>query len=296
MIKISSLTKCFDNKARVLDCTDMHVKEGSVYGLVGVNGSGKTTIIKHIMGILKQDSGTVEVIGEDVFENNKIKGQMAYVPDDLFFYNSYSMHDMAKQYDSYYPNWSWAFYNQLVKDFNLNDKQRLNSFSKGMQKQACFILAMSSMPKILVLDEPIDGLDPIVRRKVWSLVMDQVADRKMTVLVSSHNLREMEGVCDTIGIMKNGRLIIEREIDVLKTDINKVQVAFKEEVYDPFEGLNVIHHEMRGSVHLVVIRNDYEMIEAVLNKKNPAILDVLPLTLEEIFIYELGGKENDGLY
>lgn len=293
MIRVKDLTKCFDNKARVLDCTNMHVKKGSIYGLVGVNGSGKTTLIKHLLGIWKEDSGSIEIDGQKVYENNKVKENIAYVSDDLFFYNGYTLKEMAKQYASYYPNWSWEKYNEMIEKFNLIEKNKLNTFSKGMQKQAYFILAISTMPSVLLLDEPIDGLDPIVRKKVWSIIMNEVADREITVLVSSHNLREMEGVCDSIGIMKNGRIVIERDIDDLKTDIHKVQVAFKGDCYNAFENLNVIHTETRGSVYLMIIRNNMNTIRENLEKYNPLVLDVLPLSLEEIFIYELGGSEDE---
>ena len=293
MIRIRDLVKNFDTKDRVLDCVDINVEKGSIYGLVGVNGSGKTTLIKHIMGILKEDSGSVRIMGEAVYENTAVKQKMAYVPDELFFYHGFSLKDMAKQYASFYKDWSWEKYDNLVASFGLNEKETLRSFSKGMQKQAYFILAVSTMPEILVLDEPIDGLDPIVRKKVWSIIVDEVADRRMTVLVSSHNLREMEGVCDAIGIMKNGRVQIERDIDTLKTDIHKVQVAFTSEVYDPFKGLNVIHEDSRGSVRLIIARNSFEEIEDIIGRNNPAVFDVLPLTLEEIFIYELGGGKDE---
>lgn len=293
MIRIRDLVKSFDTKDRVLDCVDLNVQKGSIYGLVGVNGSGKTTLIKHIMGILKKDSGSVRIMGEEIYENTSVKQKMAYVPDEIFFYHGFSLYDMAKQYASFYKGWSWEKYDMLVGSFDLNQKETLRSFSKGMQKQAYFILAVSTNPELLILDEPIDGLDPIVRKKVWSIIVDEVADRQMTVLVSSHNLREMEGVCDAIGIMKNGRVQIERDIDTLKTDIHKVQVAFTREVYDPFKGLNVIHEDNRGSVKLIIARNSFEEINEVIEKNDPAVFDVLPLTLEEIFIYELGGGKDE---
>lgn len=296
VIQIRELVKNFDTKDRVLDCVDLHVAKGSIYGLVGVNGSGKTTVIKHITGILKQDEGTCRIMGEDIYENNNIKQKIAYVPDELFFYHGFSLQDMSKQYASFYENWSWEKYDFLVSVFGLNEKENLKSFSKGMLKQAFFVLAVATVPELLVLDEPIDGLDPIVRKKVWSIIVDEVADRKMTVLVSSHNLKEMEGVCDAIGIMKNGRVQIERDIETLKTDIHKVQVAFKDEVFNPFEGLNIIHEDSRGSVKLVIVRNKFEDIQRVIEKNNPAIFDVLPLTLEEIFIYELGGGKDEQIF
>ncbi len=293
MIKVSGVIKSFDSKKRVLDSIDLHVKKGSIYGLVGVNGSGKTTIIKHLTGVLKPDAGTIEIMGEPIYENNNVKEKIAYVPDDLFFYHGFSLKDMANQYANYYNNWSWDYYEKYVKYFRLNEKEPLQSFSKGMKKQAFFILALSIKPEVLILDEPIDGLDPIVRKKVWSLIVNEVADRQMTVLVSSHNLREMEGVCDAIGIMKDGQVKIEKDIDSLKSDIHKVQVAFPKEVYHPFESLRVLHEDSRGSIKLVIARNKVEEIREAIDKYEPVIFDILPLTLEEIFIYELGGGKNE---
>lgn len=293
MIKVSGLIKNFDSKHRVLDCVDLNVKKGSIYGLVGVNGAGKTILFKHLAGILKGDSGMVHINGKSVFENNQIKEKIAFVPDEIFFYHGFSLKDMAKQYASYYSNWSWEKYQEYVEMFNLNEKETLLSFSKGMQKQAYFILALSTMPDVMILDEPIDGLDPIVRKKVWGLIVNEVADRQMTVLVSSHNLKEMEGVCDAIGIMKDGQIKIERDIDSLKEDIHKVQVAFNKEVYNPFEDLKVLHEDNRGSVKLVIVKNKIEYIRETIGKYEPVIFDVLPLTLEEIFIYELGGGKDE---
>ena len=293
LIKVSGLIKNFDSKHRVLDCVDLNVKKGSIYGLIGVNGAGKTTLLKHLAGILKGDGGMVQIMGKPVYENNSIKEKIAFVPDEIFFYHGFSMKDMAKQYASYYPNWSWNKYKKYTQMFNLNEKETLMSFSKGMQKQAYFILALATTPDVLILDEPIDGLDPIVRKKVWSIIVNEVADRQMTVLVSSHNLREMEGVCDAIGIMKDGQIKIERDIDSLKEDIHKVQVAFNKDVYHPFEDLNVLHEDNRGSVKLVIVKNKMDYIRDVIGKLETVIFDILPLTLEEIFIYELGGGKDE---
>jgi ABC-2 type transport system ATP-binding protein len=181
----------------------------------------------------------------------------------------------------------------MIKRFELSEKRKLSKFSKGMQKQAAFILTMCSMPDYLILDEPIDGLDPIIRKLVWKYVVEDVAEREMTVLVSSHNLREMEGICDSIGILNKGKMMIERDLDELKSDIHKIQVAFKDVKDNPYGELNVLHRETRGTVDLLIVRNPKEVVEKVIEKNHPVVFDLLPLSLEEIFIYELGGGDSE---
>jgi ABC-2 type transport system ATP-binding protein len=279
------MDKRFD-RVQALSSLNMRVKKGSIYSLVGVNGSGKTTALKHITGVLRADAGVARIEGEDVYENMKIKERLAFVPDDLYFFNTYNLRASAGFYSRIYPNWSSEVYDRMVSDFGLDEKRRLIRFSKGMQKQAAFVLAMSSVPDYLVLDEPIDGLDPIVRKRVWKYIVDGVAERGITVLVSSHNLREMEGVCDSIGILSNGSMLIERDPDELKSDIHKIQVAFPEDVPEEgrLEGLNVLHSEKRGGVELLIVRNPRDFAETLIRRYSPLILDILPLTLEEIFI------------
>ena len=292
MIKVMNVDKSFDG-FKALSDLNLNVKKGSIYGLVGTNGAGKTTLIKHVMGILRQDSGSITIEEKPVYDNLAIKERMGYIPDDLYFFATYNLRESARFYRSLYPNWNQERYNGMVKQFELNEKRKLSKFSKGMQKQAAFILTMSSMPDYLVLDEPIDGLDPIIRKLVWKYVVEDVAEREMTVLVSSHNLREMEGICDSIGILNKGKMMIERDLDELKSDIHKIQVAFKETAGNPYEGLNVLHKETRGTVDLLIIRNRKELVESIIGKNNPVIFDLLPLSLEEIFIYELGGGDNE---
>ncbi|MGI6731409.1 MAG: ABC transporter ATP-binding protein [Anaerovoracaceae bacterium] len=292
MIKISNLDKKFDDFSALIDL-DLHVKKGSIYGLVGTNGAGKTTVIKHVTGILKPDSGEVLIEGSSVYENISLKQRMGFIPDDLYFFASYNLKESAKFYKSIYPNWSDDRYNHMLKQFKLNEKSKLSRFSKGMQKQAAFILTMSSMPDYLILDEPIDGLDPIIRKLVWKYIVEDVAEREMTVLVSSHNLRELEGICDSIGILSKGKMMIERDLDELKSDIHKIQVAFKDGTENPYAGLNVLHKESRGTVDLLIIRNRKDVVESIIAEKHPILFDLLPLSLEEIFIYELGGENSE---
>ena len=300
MIKVEGVNKSFDGFP-ALKNLDLNVKKGSIYGLVGTNGAGKTTIIKHVTGILKQDSGLVHIEEAPVYENEEIKKRLGYIPDDLFFFSPFSLKESSNFYKSVYPNWNQERYTQMVKRFELSEKWKLSKFSKGMQKQAAFILTMSSMPDYLILDEPIDGLDPIIRKLVWKYVIEDVAERDMTVLVSSHNLREMEGICDSIGILSKGEMKIERDLDELKSDIHKIQVAFsggeaaggngdRAKIY---EGLNVLHKESRGTVDLLIVRNKKDIVEELILKHKPLVFDLLPLSLEEIFIYELGGGDDE---
>ena len=290
MITVKNVNKHFDDFHALKDLS-INVETGSIYGLVGTNGSGKTTIIKHLTGVLKQDSGEILYDGEPVYENAELKAKIGFVPDDLSYFAPYTLKEAARFYKSLYPVWDAERYDEMIRAFDLRSKKKMNSFSKGMQKQAAFILTMCTHPSYLILDEPIDGLDPIIRKLVWKYIIEDVTEG-MTVLVSSHNLREMEGICDSIGILDRGEMKIERDLDELKSDINKIQVAFGDDI-DPkerYEGLNIVHRETRGKVDLLIIRNDSEQIRKALSEYHPILFDVLPLTLEEIFIYELGGE------
>lgn len=292
MIQVKGLYKSFDDFTALSDL-NVHVEKGSIYGLIGVNGSGKTTLIKHLTGVLLPDAGEITMDGETVIENIGVKSRLGYIPDDLYFFNSYNIRDMAKFYSKIYPNWNKERYENMLREFELSPTRKISKFSKGMQKQAAFILTMSTMPDYLILDEPIDGLDPLIRKKVWNYVVTDVAEKQMTVLVSSHNLREMEGICDSIGILLGGKMVIERDLEELKSDIHKVQVAFKDEKQHSFEGLDILHREKRGSVELLIIRNAKELVEKVIEALEPAVFDMLPLSLEEIFIYEMGGESSE---
>ncbi len=222
MIEVKGLSKSFGDH-QALKNLDLHVKTGSIYGLIGVNGSGKTTLIKHITGVLLPDSGTVKIDGRDVYDNISVKERLGYIPDDLYFFNSYDLKGMKSFYRGLYPNFSEQRFDAMVKDFGLPEGKKLSKFSKGMQKQAAFALTMSAMPEVLVLDEPVDGLDPVVRHKLWRYVMQDVAERSATVLISSHNLRELEGVCDSVGIISGGEMKLEGDIEDLKNYVTKLR-------------------------------------------------------------------------
>lgn len=292
MINVRKAVKTFGGK-RALDGLDINVNKGSIYGLVGTNGAGKTTVIKCITGIQKPDSGNILLDGKSVFENPEVKGRIGYVSDEMYYMPGSTMEDMADYQEGIYPGWSRERYGELIEEFGIDQKVRLSAFSKGMQKQASLILTLSVMPDWLILDELIDGLDPVMRLKAWKAIIDDVAERETTVLLSSHNLREMEGYCDHIGIISDGRMVIERDLEDLKTDVHKVQVAFPGGGECELDRLNICKREQRGSVELMIVKDSKEKIEKIIEAAQPVLFDILPLTLEEIFIYELGGNDDE---
>ena len=290
MIEVKNVTKRFGGFAALNDAT-LSVPTGAVYGLVGPNGAGKSTIIRHLTGIFRQDSGTVRIGGEDVWENAALKARIAAIPDDWYYFNSATIRDMMTFYRGFYPQFSTERYEKLKEVFELDEKRQIRRLSKGMQKQAAFWLALSAMPDYLILDEPVDGLDPVMRRQVWSLMMGDVAERGTTVLVSSHNLRELEDVCDHVGIMNQGKVLLERSLSELQDTTVKLQVVYPgEEPRLPAE-LHILHHSAVGRVHTYILRGDRESILNRMQITAPLLLEAIPLTLEEIFIYELGGAD-----
>ena len=289
MIEVCNVTKCF-GEFKALDELNMTVPTGTVYGLVGPNGAGKSTIIRHITGIYRQDSGTITVDGAPVYENPAVKDRIAYISDDVFYFNTASIRDMAKFYAGVYPNFSWERFNALQDAFALDQKRPIRRFSKGMQKQAAFWLCMAMQPEILVLDEPVDGLDPVMRRQVWSIIMADIAERGTTVLVSSHNLRELEDVCDHVGIMDHGKILLERSLSEMQENICKVLVALPDGGTLP-AGLNIVHQSSTGRLLTLILRGNQDEIAGALYTAQPLFMDMVPLTLEEIFIYELGGVD-----
>lgn len=293
MIQAKNLTKTFDG-FKALDDASLNVKKGSVYGLVGPNGAGKSTIIRHITGIYRPDAGEVLIDGEPVLENPVAKAKFAYIPDDFFYYLQATTMDMKKFYQGLYPNFNSVLFDQLRDYFpTINVKRSIRHLSKGMQKQVAFWLSICTMPELLVLDEPVDGLDPVMRRQIWNIVLAEVADKGTTVLVSSHNLRELEDVCDHVGIMHQGKVMIERSLSELQGSICKFQIAFaKDDVAIPKE-INVLHKIQTGRVQTLIVRGDAQEAKARLTALNPLLIDVLPLSLEEIFIYEMGGVNYD---
>ncbi len=292
MIKVENLIKTFDG-VRALDNASITVPKGAVYGLVGPNGSGKSTLIRHITGVYRQDRGTVTVDGEKVYENPDIKARIANIPDDFFYFPSANMQEMESFYRGIYKTFDPELFRRLNDIFELPEKKSIRTFSKGMQKQAAFRLAISCRPDYLILDEPVDGLDPVMRKSVWSLMLSDVAKHGTTVLVSSHNLRELEDVCDHVGILEKGKTVLERNFADLAENITKVQLVMPEGTDIP-EIDGVIHREFSGRMNTLIIKKNAEELDGYIRSLSPAYYDLLPLSLEEIFIYELGGM-NDAI-
>ena len=291
MIQVNNVTKKFGDFT-ALDGLDMHVERGAIYGLVGPNGAGKSTIIRHLCGVYKQDAGDILIEGQPVFENELLKQKMAIIPDDIFFFLQANTKDMMKFYKNMYPKFDEKLFFKIAECFpEINMKKMVRSLSKGMQKQVAFMLAIASRPEVMILDEPVDGLDPVMRRQVWSLIMSDVAETGVTVFVSSHNLRELEDVCDHVGIMNHGKLLIERSLDELQTSITKIQIAFEGEMPEMPEEIQVLKKISNGRVHTLIVKGEPRAAEQRIAALNPLLMDVLPLTLEEIFIYELGGED-----
>lgn len=288
MILMKNVSKAYEN-VYALNDVNLSIDKGSIYGLIGSNGAGKTTLLKIMSGIYKQDRGSALVESEPVFENVDIKSKLIFIPDNPYFFPQYTIDDMAKFYMNVYESFSSERYKKLKDVFKIGTNKKISSLSKGMKRQVAFWLALSIMPEILVLDEPLDGLDPVMRQKVKNLVIQDVADREMTVVISSHNLRELEDMCDHIGILHKGNVIVEKDIDDLKSDVHKIQVAFKEDIPDEFyNNLNIVYKEERSSVRIFVVKGYKDEIIKHFKQYNPLVLDILPLTLEEIFIYEMG--------
>ena len=291
MIEVKNLVKQFDG-FRALDSVDMHVKKGAIYGLVGPNGAGKSTLIRHLTGVYRQDAGEVKIAGETVYENPAVKEKFGYIPDDLFYFVSANTYEMKRFYQGMYPKFDDKLFFKLMQFFpTIDPKKNIRSLSKGMQKQVAFWLAVCIRPELLILDEPVDGLDPVMRRQVWSIIMADVAETGSTVLVSSHNLRELEDVCDHVGIMHQGKIMIERSLSELQGSVCKIQVAFQAEMPKLPENFEVLHMSNTGRVYTLIVKGNPKDAKEQPEQMNPMLIDILPLTLEEIFIYELGGVD-----
>lgn len=285
MLDVKHVTKTFGS-FRALDDLSMHVPQGAVYGLVGPNGAGKSTVIRHLTGIYRPDSGAVLMEGQRIYENPPIKARIGYIPDDIFYFPSATLEDMRKFYRGVYPAFDDALFTRLEEAFQLPKKSPIRKFSKGMQKQAAFHLTLCTRGDVLILDEPLDGLDPVMRRQVLSLILSDVAERGATVLVSSHNLRELEDICDHVGILDKGKMLLEKSLADMQGSTVKLQM-----VGQAPQGLNVLHESASGRLNTYILRSTQEQVQAAMRQQDCPYYDILPLSLEEIFIYELGGAD-----
>lgn len=286
MLEMKNVTKTFGD-FHALEDLSLHVPRGSVYGLVGPNGAGKTTIIRHLTGIYQPDSGSVTLDGQPVWNDPAVKERIGYIPDDIFYFPSATLEDMHGFYRRMYETFDETLYGKLNEVFHL-PAGPIRRFSKGMQKQAAFHLTLATAPEVLILDEPVDGLDPVMRRQVMSLILDHVAERGTTVLISSHNLRELEDVCDQVGIVNHGKMLLEKSLADMQGGTVKLQI-----VGEAPAGLEILHQSRSGRLNTFILRSSCEEVRARAEAMNPAYFDVLPLSLEEIFIYELGGVNDE---
>ena len=283
MLEMKHVTKTFGS-FKALDDLTMTVPQGAVYGLVGPNGAGKSTAIRHLTGIYRPDKGEITLEGLPIYENPTVKATIGYIPDDIFYFPSATLEEMRRFYKGIYPEFDDILFEKLYEVFLLPKKTPIRRFSKGMQKQAAFQLTLSCKPEVLILDEPVDGLDPVMRRQVMSLILSDVAERGTTVLISSHNLRELEDVCDHVGIMDHGKMLLERSLAEMQGNTVKLQM-----VGEVPETLEILHESSSGRLKTYIVRGNPADVSRTVAEKEPAYFDVLPLSLEEIFIYELGG-------
>ncbi len=290
MIVAENLGKKFRNKTviRQMNCA---IKEGSIYGLVGANGAGKSTFLRMLAGVYQPSEGKAEINGEAVFDNAKIKKEIVFIPDELYFFPNYNFRMMADYYASLYEHFDRHRFQMLCDHFKLDTEARIQNFSKGMKRQGALILALSTRAHYFFFDETFDGLDPVMRSLVKSVLSEDVAQRNSTVLLTSHNLRELEDLCDHMGLLVEGRIMFESDIDSLKTEMFKVQIALLDKTFDrdEFRQLKVLYYKKSGSIATMIVKGDRELVTDVLRSKQPIILDLLPLSLEEVFIYEMEG-------
>ena len=283
MLEMKNVTKTFGNFT-ALDQLTMTIPKGAIYGLVGPNGAGKSTAIRHFTGVYRQDQGEVLMEGQPIFENTAAKARIGYIPDEIFYFPSSTLEDMHKYYKGIYPSFDEELYSKLQNVFRLPTAGQIRRFSKGMQKQAAFQLTICIRPDVLILDEPVDGLDPVMRRQVWNIILSDVAQRGTTVLISSHNLRELEDICDHVGIMDHGKMLLEKSLADMQGATHKIQI-----VGDLPEDMDILHETSTGRLRTLILRGDAQEIHSRIAATNPTFFEMLPLSLEEIFIYELGG-------
>lgn len=287
MIKCQNLTKRFE-KFTALDKVSCTIEDGKIYGMVGSNGAGKSTFLRFLAGIYKAEEGVCELDGKSVWEEPSVKNKIAFVPDELYFPSGASMNRMAKMYDDLFPTFDKKRFAEMTLRFGLDPGKSLNAFSKGMRRQALTILALSTRPKYIFFDETFDGLDPVMRNYVKSLICRDVLDDGATAIITSHSLRELEDTCDQLALLHRGGMILESDVQNLKTERFKVQIAFDKD-YDisMFGGIEIIRFSKQGSVANLIVNGDRDYIVDRLTSMNPILFDVLPLTLEEVFTYEM---------
>lgn len=287
MIKISNLSKTFGKKS-VLENLNCNIQTNSIYGLIGANGAGKSTLLRIINDIYKKDSGSIEIDGVEVEDNEELKQKLVFVPDDLYFFSGYTILDMGKFYQSMYKDFDMEYFKKLIEMLKLDLNAKIQNFSKGMKRQTALICAISTNASYMFFDETFDGLDPVVRNLMKKIIIKQMEKKDTTIIMTSHNLRELEDICDNLGLLYKGGILFESDINSLKTNMFKIQISLKEDFdKDKFSELDIMNYKKVGSVATIIAKGNKENAEKILKNMNPLILDFLPLTLEEVFIYEM---------
>lgn len=290
MIKVENVEKYY-GKIKALNGVSLTVKDGSIYGLIGTNGSGKSTVLRAMAGIFRPEKGKIEIDGENIYENPILKRRIVYISDDQFIIPSSTAEDVKDFYKNMYPNFDTEKFNKLTDRFSLDRKRQITGFSKGMKKQLDIISAVSSLPDYIYLDETFDGLDPVVREEVKRMLAYESAERGMSSVIASHNLREIEDICDAISLLHKGNVVISNDIDSIKTEYIKIQAIFTEEkTEEDFKELSVVNLSRSGSFYTIIARSDSFLAEHIVKSFSPVFYEVIPLTLEEVFITEMEEK------
>ena len=293
MIQLTGVTKKFGDFT-ALDGVDLMIPKGTSFGLLGSNGAGKSTILRLLSGIYSAESGSVTIDGENVFDNVKIKERVFFINDETIQFGGFTLKDLKEYYKGFYPNFSDELFEELRETVKLPLDKKTDRFSKGMKRQAIVITGLACQTDYLLLDEAFDGLDPTMRIIVKRMLVDAMLDRQLTTVISSHNLKEINEVCDSVALLHQGKMLFNRDLDSVKGSIHKVQAAFNEEyTKEDFEKYGILHYSRSQSIHYIIMKGSEEEIREKLSEKNPIVLDLIPLTLEEIFIYEMEGMGYD---
>ena len=294
MIEVKNLSKSFGT-VKAIDEISAHIEEGHVFGLIGTNGAGKSTFMRMLTGVLKPDNGEILIDGESVYDNPGGKGKIFYISDDQYFFKSGTPRDMVKLYRTYYPDFQEEKWKDLMGKFGLDVNRKVNTFSKGMKKQLSVICGICANTKYLLCDETFDGLDPVMRQAVKALFIREIEERGLTPVIASHNLRELEDICEYVGLLHRGGILLEKDMEDMKLNIHKLQVVIKEEemLQKLKNTLDVVTCENRGSLYTVTVRGSRETVEEFMELLNPVFYELLPLSLEEIFISETEVKGYD---
>lgn len=293
MIQLTDTVKKFDSFT-ALDSVDLTIPKGTSFGLLGSNGAGKSTILRLLSGIYRQDSGSVTIDGESVFDNNNVKRRVFFINDETVQFGGFTLNNLKKYYKGFYPNFSEELFEELRNTVQLPDNKKIDTFSKGMKRQSVVITGLACQTDYLLLDEAFDGLDPTMRIIVKRMLVDAMLDRQLTTVISSHNLKEINEVCDSVALLHKGKMIFNRDLDSIKGNIHKVQAAFKNEYSEEdFRKYDILHYNRSQSIHYIIMKGSEKEIRNKLAEKNPIVLDLIPLTLEEIFIYEMEGVGYD---